>query len=947
MKNACDRVGKECTKDPQAYYDHVLSVIKPALDERAFLPKLPIRRDELETVYPFLRSLWSLANAAGKLDFVEFSEWDYLKAQLDAPYPNLWAALRLSLLMEGQRVSKEKDLFGRQRFEIIPAFHEISHRLGFTPNSAPGGMSEKWTPLLNTATTRMPLDEVPGLRPLHVDGLLTMAEKKKIWGEFVEKNDEGNNFILRQRRNVDGDTFYSLIARLSDRTLLRDQDVEAAIREFAPSGDRAGSRLRRDLEEYRARAEAKDASFWFSLYLARGNPERQRQLALEHAKKQWEDNGRVDVDPSSEDYQFASPAEALLQHDLDHKKILYRQLISEGALNASLNARKQARELCAIDPIADPDNFKRLVYSTMKVQSEILARLGLEKLPPEAQEYLDKWFQSDKTQLQVGLLQGGLTIGAFLFTMGSCVVAFCVPALVLGVAAVGTGAYLAKDSIDDKLASEERESFAKASASLGLTDRESVDKYRNNNYGYTEAIANVLFTLPLLGVTAKAGQLTAASTSAFTRTAIREGLLGEIGRQAGLRMRGNPQAWREAMNAVKAAANDVNIKIAMYWVGLRSVSDDLATGVGDGLWAAIRRELLETPGQRTTQRVLATAEEINSSYAKQVAKHFRGGDEFANELRSYAKIAQKAGAKSERWVGRRATTQAAIEADPDSLVSSLRRWKYLRYPQWRINQLKKKFAKLDAFEAIADKVQGLSREAMETYIRENADEVGNALTEIFFRKHELAFYMFQQGVPMPTQLGSLTLGPRGVLLKEMSNARELLLFEKARADLALKLGFTDVTALIGQNANGAVIEFRNTLIVKGHGDALESFESQISEGVLRWTRQDGAAQKRLGRLPSMKKPHTDNIRTTLALPETAEDIRRILFMPESVEEEVLSAWLWRQIPKELYLGSTELQRVSTQMVDQLGNYGSAQDFDNYWDALRMYLTLKPNTPLGL
>jgi hypothetical protein len=914
----CNSYKKSC-KDLPEHLRSIRKFLAPFVETSENLPKVVFDEPALRKEYPYYAALWSMMRDNGRfkkkndegkdVDIAAFTAFEIVETQIHNTPPNPWALLMVALRVEAARYK------GGSWWKL--------------------GGDNPWAKMLKD----FQLDR--GLRPMHATKVLTADEKRAVWSRIAKEWSEGTNYVLDKKVSgekerstffdtfsflrpaddgvYDGRTGWDRIAGIQDRALLTPEQVEKAITDFRVTG----KKVREEVAELWASPDGKLGRLLYKIYQAQGDVAEQERILREEGPE-------FDLTAGTQ------AKESILTLDLLAKTTLFRRITVEGSMRARQDAQQVLDRLCSVDWKKDSDEFKRLVLSTMTVQKDLNQKYGLPKPPPEVQKAIDAWFKEDQKQLALGLAQGGLAVGAVL-ALGSCVPPlFCVPALIMGVASVAIGVPMTVSAFQDVDEADRRESFAKTFAAQGLTDDESVKKFRNNAYGYLETVFNAVSTLPMVGVPVRATALSGASMKAAVAVWARNGSKAEM----------------EAV--ITATRSAVNAQVSRYWLGLlradeqlgkaaveapgqvkaafktgREAVDDLVRGLSQARdfssFEAVVKAVTSKVVKDGLPEVLVkeSAQQIDGAFAKTVSKEFAGQPKkMADFFREFAKKTGTYEAKLELVTAKRASI--------DDLAWLQRMWRRARFPKWRQDRLMTRLKSGQSLGELVKELDALPAERLEEFVVKNADRLSDLVHELPFRMRELPFYVLAQGTPGGIKVWGVRTIARSVLLKEVATAREILLFEKAKNTLQVALGMSGREALktvnyeksfFKQSRFGEIYaDFRETVNKQGHRNALRSFEDGLAQRVADWAPNSLPAKYR---------------------PQQVSDYARVLFDPVEPEERALSETLWSLLPKQVVFGEDfAVKKVAGDLVESLKGYDDMDQFDDYFSALRTLVSMK-------
>ena len=130
----------------------------------------------------------------------------------------------------------------------------------------------------------------------------------------------------------------------------------------------------------------------------------------------------------------------------------------------------------------------------------------------------------------------------------------------------------------------------------------------------------------------------------------------------------------------------------------------------------------------------------------------------------------------------------------------------------------------------------------------------------------------------------------------------------------------------------AIIHSESISMAKNLASKLHNFEDKIFTEVISKARQKLKAQGQFSKIKNLLFKNQENSYKKF-LENDERYMKRILFSPSTVEEEVLSESLWKLGFNENMIWDKKLSTVALEALEQLKNY---KTLDEYWDYMRVF-----------
>lgn len=913
---------------------------------------LPIRRlqeSDLEQIYPTLSILWDiLRDQTEALPEATTNELEFLNDQMWASNP--WARMRLGYLIHRDELQKARD-----SHEPVLVRQGRRNRLANETQCLYTRIDQRLAKL-NAAARDVGIN-----RPLSIfyaDSLLSNREKQYIWQNIVEEVHEGNSQLFTERLN--GKEAYDLLDNVAHKTLLSRGDVNNLLQEFPALDQQA----HRELEEVLADENSQLRQDLYRLYQLRNDREAQLEIMDSILRNNgFYDSLRVKLN--------------FLMLDSELKAPLMKHVIRQASEQRKLRIKENMEEFCNLEP----DNFERfraLFYATSKSQNRINQMAGLPQVPEEILDKINSMSPDEWTNLWLGVGAGVLGIGAVLVG-GACTLVtggLCAPIsaaiIAAGASAISMQLVLVGREYNMKQDANQLEAQLERMEEMGFAGPDSA--YQVSRTWFWTAL-EAAFVIPLVGLSLRAvtvgGRMFYVSTShtvrGSSRETFREAIRGTLS-DADVRMaryklgmdhlgnsltvqslvRSGP-AGAEASaelttllirqgvpeNVVHAAFRDIDRLRTLFATGRISM-DTLVTQMSrvlDPLTATLRQSTSFMERAVGTVAVRESKQVIDRRTAEVVSSYFAHNPQ---GLLSLVKT----------YTGRRmaiASTRMARVEQGTGLIN--------RIPVARniVNWFRK--TRSESLVANADNLARLESELatvvrtggdLQAFIHRNVDLLTDVFTNMPLRKREIPYWIMVLGGPSfggrmaGTSIPGVSFITDGFMLRQFFNARSRLVYEsfKAEARQVLRLP----TNVASESTYTAYKAFQHSI-----ADAVSTMPEQQGRQLMRELSElEAQLAQRLHQNITTLKPDGQTFRFregSQVYRLNQEEVHRLLFNPRNLEEKALGEAVWAAAPTDSLLGLEQLSRVAHQAVQELSNYRTADQFQNYLSALKI-LVLK-------
>jgi hypothetical protein len=925
-----------------------------ALDE--FLPLRRVQEDKLEVLYPHLAHLWNnLRDRTDVLAEATTNEYEYLIDQMNASNP--WARMRLGYLIH-------KDELVRARNSHEPVLVRQGRRNRHAPQTrCLYTQLDQRIQKLDAAARSLGINRP--LRMFYADSMLSNREREYLWQQIVESVHEGNAQLFTE--NIQGREAYDILNELSYKTFLTRESVDAHLQKFPPLDSLAQEELDRVLsdENNELRMDL------FKLYEMRGNPEQQMDLLESIFRRSGHfDTLRVKL--------------SFLMLDSDLKAPLMKNIIRKAADQRKAAITENLEQFCNLEP-DDFENFRALFYATTKAQNRINEMAGLPQVPEQILDKINSMSPDEWTNMFLGIGAGLLGVAAILVG-GACTAVtagICAPISVAliaaGAASISMQLVLLSREYDMKRDADRLEAQVQMMEDLGFAGPDSA--YQVSRTWFWTAL-EAAFIIPLVGLSLRIVKVNGKMVYVSTSHALR----------------GTPRAtFKEAARTTLAEAD---VRFARYKLGMDNLGNSLTirslakTGEA-GVQASselttllIRQGVPEEVVTRAfrdienTRHLFATGKISMDTMISQMTRIL---DPLTASLRgSTSVLARSFGAvvvnESKQVIDRRTAEVVAsfFGHNPDGLlrvvqshtgkrlgilkprleVAAARMAKVTngtglanRIPVFRnlVNWFRKLRSEdllkhADSLARVERDLIALSRTGgdLQQYIAQNIDVLTDVFVNMPLRKRELPYFIMVLGGPSfggrmaGKSIPGLTQMTDGFMLRQFFNARSRLVYESFKAEAREVLRLPRVVA--SESTYTAYKAFQYSV-----QDALSTLpEAQARVLARELTELEGELAQRLFQNITSRNANGTTFRFRQGAQVhrlNPEEVRRILFNPATMEEKALAEVIWASNPTDALLGLEKLSTVAHRAVQELANYKTADQFQNYLSALKI-LVLK-------
>lgn len=911
---------------------------------------VPLRRLEesnYKSYYPLFDILWRyLRDQTDLLPEATTNEYDLLVDQMQALNP--WARVRLGYLIAKDEMVQAKDGYTGTRVSTARGSRRSAETQCFYTQI------EERIERLEKAAKKLGVTKTFNIN--YSDSLLSDDEKEFIWGDTLDQTNEGNSRLFTEV--LSGESSYNHLEDLSYKTLLSRDQVEKASRElpFALSGSELS-----EIDEVLNSNEGKLGEFLFKLYSLKGQTEKQKVLFEQYS---------LESGLSSEGMAKLS----FLILDSSLKKPLMKRVVREAAHSRRDKVLEQMDKFCDMEP-TDHEALKALFYATTKAQNQINQLAGLQGVPEELIEKINSLSPEEWVNIGKGVGAGLLAIGAIVLTGvcagvtgGACLV---ISPMIVGAAISGLAlqADLVRSEYKMKKVGDEHATKIKFMEDLGFTDSGSSSEL-SRSWAWT--ILEGIFMIPIIGVVGRAGKVSAKmayvsaqavlnkTTSAgfkeIAKTTIAEAdvrtaryllgmdnlgdaktlrSLGRVGAEGDAALKElNELLLKEATDpkVVAKAMEDMD-KVRHLFASGRISMDEMIKGMARSL-DPLKTVLRPTAQQSFMARqfgsvtVGETKTMIDRRTAEVVSSYFGNNPAAMNSLlKTYT---GKRLSNAAKLLNKVETRQGVMRVP---VLGSMVGW----FRKLRHEALLKNADKLRHLEAETAKAV-MNGGDLESVIVKNIDDFTEVFMNIPMRKREMPYLFIIQGSPM---IGGSMAGSRVPVLGAVADGIVLRKFFTARARLVYESFKTEARQILALpktvGAEGGYVTFK--AFQHSLFDSLDDLSEEQARLMMNQYNdlESKLSQKLHANIVKLKKDgKTFKFKEgTKSFTLNAEEIKRVVFNPKTIEEKALGESIWSASSVDELFELKEMGDVAHKLVQDLAQYKDVDQFQKFLNAMKI------------
>lgn len=865
-----------------------------------YIPTRRLEEAKFREVYPYLTFIWkNMRDKFNLLPDAKPFELNFLLDQMSAGNP--WARLKMSYLVGVDQLESMQE-------GVVPQYGP--RRNAYTQTAAQcsaANVAVQHKALLK-AGKALGLD-----KPLsynHGGSILSTKEKSTVWNTIVDDVQQ-RNAQLFSVKGKNKETYYQTAEDLSYKTILTkdaalstginlSQNTVSAIKKVAQGDD------------------AQLGEFFLKLYKMK-DPAGQQKLFEQFSMVNGIDNT------------FSLKLNFLAMDDA-YKKPIYKDLLKQAAQSRKLQILSELDRFCKMD-VNDEMEFKNIFYSTTKAQNDLNQMAGLPAVPPEVLDKISEMTSSEWRDMWWGIGSGVAAMAAIVVG-GACTTlsgGICAPLggvmAVAGLSSLGIQMKLTANEFGRKVEADISEAQIKVMEDLGFANTGSADEV-HRSYAWTAFEAITIF--PLIGVATRSLSLGPKLVYVSAQSVLRK--TGKVSFKA----------------AAKTVSQEEEVRAAQYLLGLTSVGKN----------AGVDAKSLKTATEKITKiRKLYTSGEIdlNTMMSK------IGG---VLDPIKRAKLAYVKTMKNEIGKVSVKVSQANIDKQTATMMSNYfgdNPKEMLRliqgYSGERLNKAVRIMAEVNATDRISKRIpvysgvkdwylkmrnEGLAKNAakilklekdltamgkgkgqLQAYINKNIEDLTDIFIDIPFRKREIPYFIFAQGMPdinfyKGAKFPILSMMSEGQTLRRLVTARARLVHEtyksQARATLKLKRYVKSETTY----------------------EAFKSFQMSVAELANRKAGKD--AVKVMTEYRGVEEQLTKKLYTQFKASGQNMDykaFKELLMNPSTLKDKATAEAIWESVPADELLGLKEVGDFAHKAVQDLAKYSDVDSFERYLAALRV------------
>lgn len=910
IQNACmlgSRRGPEmqkiCTGNPVLNLSSFLSEFRSG---EKYIPTRRLEETKYAEVYPFLGYIWTnLRDRLALLPDAKPFELNFLIDQLSAGNP--WARLKFSYMVALDQLEYQEEGILPQ-YDTKNYFAKTNDQVMCKMNN----VTVQYNALLRAGKI-LGLDKA--LSYNHAGRFLTSKEKTQVWRSIVDDIQQRNAQLFSVKNN--NQSYYKTVEDISYKTILSESQALS-------TGAKLSQKAVNDIKKVSAATESQLAIFFLKLYNLKDTV-KQQALFEEFSKINGIDN-------------TYSMKVGLLALDDSYKKPIYKDLLKQAAQTRKLQVLSQLERFCDMD-INDQKEFKNIFYSTTKAQNDLNQMAGLPAVPEEVLSKISEMTSDEWRDMWWGIGSGVAGVAAVVVG-GACTTltgGICAPLggamAVAGLAAMGIQVKLTANEFGRKVESDLSEQQIKVMEDLGFSNSGSADEI-HRSYAWTAFEAISIF--PLIGVATRS--LTLGPKLVYVSA---KSMIGKNGKAS-------------FKAAAKSVTTQEEIRTASYLLGLTSVSKnagvdaktleaatnkisrirklytsgeiDLETmmkkigGVLDPIKRAKHAMAKTIKNEVGRVTVMQTKDQVDKQAAVMIANYF--ADNPKEMLRLVQGYSGERLNKSVRIMSELGTPERIAKRIP--VFGGVKDW-YLRM---RNESLAKNAAKILRIEKELGAL-GSNPGQLQGFINRNIEDLTDIFIEIPFKKREVPYFVFAQGMPefnfvKGRKIPLLSMMSEGQTLKRIVTARARLVHETymaaARKSMKLKRYVQSETTFGAfKSFQVSVAELANRKVGAESTKVLQQYR----------TVEEGIARKLYVKFASSGQKMEYKV------------FKEMVLNPVTIKDKATAQAIWESMPADELMGMKEVGEYALRVVQELSKYNDVDSFERYLGALKV-LTINRN-----
>ncbi|MBC7714848.1 MAG: hypothetical protein H7177_15990 [Rhizobacter sp.] len=871
-----------------------------------YIPTRRLEEAKFAEMYPFLGFIWTnLRDRLSLLPEAKPYELNFLLDQLAAGNP--WARLKFSYMVALDQLEYQED-------GILPQYDTKNYF-----SKANDQIMCKMNNVSVQYNTLQRAGKVLGLdKPLsynHAGRLLSSKEKTQVWRSIVDDIQQ-RNAQLFSVKSKDG-TFYKTVENVSYKTILSEQQALS-------TGTTLSQKAINDIKTVSKSTESQLGTFFLQLYNVK-DPVKQQQLFEEFSKVNGIDN-------------VYSMKVGFLALDDAYKKPIYKDLLKQAAQTRKLQVLSQLKTFCDMD-INDSKEFKNIFYETTKAQNDLNQMAGLPAVPEEVLSKINEMSPGEWRDMWWGIGSGvagmaAVVIGGACTTMSG---GLCAPLggamAVAGLAAMGIQVKLTANEFDRKVESDASEKQVKIMEELGFSNTGSADEV-HRSYAWTAFEAISIF--PLIGVATRSLTLgpklvyvsaksimrqtgkaafKAAAKSVTQQEEIRTAsyLLGltSVSKNAGLDAKTIETATGKIAKIKKLyTSGEIDLETMMRRIG--AVLDPIKRAK-----LAMAKTLKNEVGQVT---ILQTKEQIDKQTAMMMSNYF--ADNPKEMLRLIQGYSGERLNKSVRIMAEIGATDRIAKRIP--VFGGVKDW----FLKMRNESLAKNAEKILRIEKELTAL-GSNPGQLQGFINKNIEDLTDIFIEIPFKKREVPYFIFAQGMPEfnfvnGRKIPLLSMMSEGQTLKRIVTARARLVHETYMAAARKSMGLKRFVQ--SETTYGAFKSFQNSVG--------ELANRKVGAESVKVMQQYRTVEESIARKLYVKYSNG-------SVKMEYKAFKEMVFNPVTLKDKAYAEAIWESVPADELLGMKDVGEYALRVVQELSKYNDVDSFERYLGALKV-LTINRN-----
>ncbi len=871
-----------------------------------YIPTRRLEEAKFAEFYPFLGYMWTqLRDNLGMLPEAKPFELNFLNDQMAAGNP--WARLKFSYMVALDQLEYQEE-GTLPKYDSKNYFSKANEQVMCKMNN----IGIQYNAIVRAG-------KILGLdKPLsynHAGKFLSAKEKTQIWRSIVDDIQQRNAQLFSVKNG--NQNYYKTVEDISYKTILSEQQALS-------TGARLSSRTVNDIKKVSQATDAQLATFFLKLYNIKDTV-KQQALFEEFSKVNGIDN-------------TYSMKVGFLALDDSYKKPIYKDLLKQAAQTRKLQVLSQLERFCDMD-INDQKQFKNIFYSTTKAQNDLNQMAGLPAVPAEVMDKINEMTPEEWRDMWWGIGSGVAGVAAVIVG-GACTTlsgGICAPLggamAVAGLGAMGIQVKLTANEFERKVESDLSEQQIKVMEDLGFSNTGSADEV-HRSYAWTAFEAISIF--PLIGVATRSLSLGPKLVYVSTKSLLRQ--TGKASFKA----------------AAKTAASQEEIRTASYLLGLTSVSKNAgldAKTLEQATSKISRIRKLYTSGEidletmmkrigavldpikraklamaKTVKNevgrvtVMATKDQVDKQASVMISNYF------ADNPKEMLRLIQG-------YSGERLNKSLKIMSElgtPDRIANRLPVFGGVKdwYLKMRNESLAKNAAKILRIEKELT-AMGSRPGQLQGFVNRNIEDLTDIFIEIPFKKREVPYFVFAQGVPefnfiKGRKIPLLSMMSEGQTLKRIVTARARLVHEtymaQARKSLNLKR-FVQSETTYGafKSFQSSVAELANRKVGAEATKVMQQYRA-VEEGL---TRKLYVSFTKGGQKMEYKA------------------FKELLMNPKNLKDKATAEAIWESVPADELMGMKEVGEYALRVVQELSKYNDIDSFERYLGALKV-LTINRN-----